>query len=411
MLLAFVGVTAAGLAKAATITFVGAERPVEFEQAIKAFEKDNPGTTIEYTQVPFDTLNAEIQARIGSQDSSIDLYAADPPRIPAFAKRGYLLDLSAYKDDIEKASGKIGLAAVSFDGKPWSFPMWTSTQLLFTNLRLLRTAGISAPSSDTSQRLTWDALLKLARQAQHAGARWGFTFEQVDRYYQLQPLFASAGAGTGLTGEGNMTPAIVSPAWVRMADWYGNLYKDGLAPRGVSPEQTPDLFANGQVAFFVGGPWNFPKFNAAKELSYSVAPMPYVAGGRPATPTDSWAVGINPYAAHKDMALKFARFLTLDPEGNWLTVAGNPLIPLNRQAYARYLDGLTKMNGNVGQAARTIMSYELAHTAVQRPRSIGYVNFEDVMNRAFSDIRNGAPADETLQQAQSRLTATLARVR
>ena len=292
LLLAFVGVTAAGLAKAATITFVGAERPVEFEQAIKAFEKDNPGTTIEYTQVPFDTLNAEIQARIGSQDSSIDLYAADPPRIPAFAKRGYLLDLSAYKDDIEKASGKIGLAAVSFDGKPWSFPMWTSTQLLFTNLRLLRTAGISAPSSATRQRLTWDALLKLARQAQHAGARWGFTFEQVDRYYQLQMLFSSAGGGSGLTGIDNLTPDITGPAWRRMATWYSALFKDGISPRGVSPEQTPDLFATQQVAFFLGGPWNFPKFNSAKDLHYTVAPVPYVSGGHPSTPTDSWAVAI-----------------------------------------------------------------------------------------------------------------------
>ena len=398
-------------ARADTVTFVGAERPVEFTAVIAAFEKANPQTHIEYTQVPFDALNAEIQARIGSQDPSIDLYCADTPRIPAFAKRGYLLDLSSDRDNIEKAAGQTALASVSSNGKPWAFPMWTSTQLLFANLTLLRKAGEQPPSAMPDQRLTWDELLTRARHAQQAGSRWGFTFEQVDRYYQLQFLFASAGAGTGLTGDGNTTPDVASPAWIRMARWYGALFADGLSPRGVTPEQTPDLFANGQVAYFVGGPWNFPKFDQAKDLSYGVAPVPYVAGGKPATPTDSWAIGINPYAAHKDMAIKFARFLTLDPEGNWLTVENNPLIPTNKVAYGRYLDAMAKMDGAVGPAARNIISYELTHTTVQRPRSVAYVTFEDIMNRAFSDIRNGADPQATMTQAQARLASALARSR
>ncbi len=398
-------------ARADTITFVGAERPVEFKDAIAAFEKANPGTRIEYTQVPFDALNAEIQARVGSQDTSIDLYAADTPRIPAFAKRGYLLDLSSDDNDIRMATGQTALAAVSWDGKPWAFPMWTSTQLLFANLKLLKKAGEQPPSPAPERRLTWDELLDRARRARQAGSRWGFTFEQVDRYYQLQFLFASAGAGTGLTGDGNLKPDVAGQAWIRMAQWYGALFKDGLSPRGVTPEQTPDLFANGEVAYFVGGPWNFPKFDDAKDLSYAVAPVPYVAGGKPATPTDSWALGINPYAAHKDMAIKFARFLTLDAEGNWLTVENNPLIPTNKEAYRRYLDGIAKMGGAVGPAARDIISYELAHTAVQRPRSVAYVTFEDVMNRAFSDIRDGADPGRTMDQAQSRLASALARSR
>ncbi len=56
------------------------------------------------------------------------------------------------------------------------------------------------------------------------------------------------------------------------------------------------------------------------------------------------------------------------------------------------------------------MTYELAKNSVSRPRSIGYVAFEEIMNRAFSDIRNGADVTSTLQQAQDQLNSTLARI-
>ena len=410
--IAWVGGTswAAGV-RAATLNFLAAERPEVFQPVIAAFEKANPGTSVAYTQVPFDSLNAQIQARIGSQDPGIDVYAADTPRVPAFASRGFLLDLSPYQAQIQAIMNQTAVSAVSAGGKLWAFPMWTSTQLLFFNLDLLTKAGLPPPPAAVSGRLTWDAVLDDARKAQKAGSRWGFTFEQVDRYYQLQPLFESANAGSGLTGDGNLKPDITTPAWDKTAEWYSNLFTSGLSPRGVSPEQTPDLFANGQVAFFVGGPWNFDKFNAASGLHYAVAAVPYFAGGRPATPTDSWAIGINPYAAHKDVAIKFAEFLTLDPEGNFLTVSANPLPPTNQKAYERYIARIAALGHGIGPAAHDIITYEIAHTAVQRPRSVGYVAFEDIMNRTFSDIRNGANPPAALEAGQSQLTSTLGRIR
>ena len=87
----------------------------------------------------------------------------------------------------------------------------------------------------------------------------------------------------------------------------------------------------------------------------------------------------------------------------------NPLIPTNPDAYTEYLDGLKK-SGVPGPSDAAIITYELSHTAVQRPRSVGYVVFEEVMNRTFSDIRNGAEVASSLTKAQGQLTSTLARV-
>lgn len=398
-------------AQSTNLNFLGAERPEVVNPVITGFEKANPTVKIVYTQVPFDNLNAQIQARIGAQDAGIDVYLADTPRIPAFASRGYLLDLSAYLPQIKAVANATAINAVSYDGKAWAFPMWTSTQLLFYNRDLLQKAGIQPLKTDEGDRLTWAALVDLATKAKSGGSTWGFSFEQVDRYYQLQPLFESAGGGSGLTGNGNLTPDITNPAWVKTAEWYQSTFNSGISPRGVPPEQIPDLFANGQLAFFLGGPWNFDQFNAATKLNYGVAPVPYFQGGKPVTPTDSFAVGVNPYAANKDLAVKFAQFMTLDPEGNSLTVEANPVPPTNAKAYDRYIDGIAKLGNGVGGPAKEIITDEIAKTAVGRPRSVGFVAFEEVMNRAFSDIRNGSDVHQTLEEAQTQLTSTLSRVR
>jgi multiple sugar transport system substrate-binding protein len=48
---------------------------------------------------------------------------------------------------------------------------------------------------------------------------------------------------------------------------------------------------------------------------------------------------------------------------------------------------------------------------VSRPVSVGYVDFESVMNKAFADIRNGTDAATRLQQATGELDRALAKYR
>ena len=412
-LVVLAGMVAGGSAFAATVTlnFVHAQPPDAYATVIAAFEKQHPDIKIQQQSIPFEQLNAQVQARLGSRDTSVDLYGADTPRIPAFARRGFLMDLSSLRPAIEAVASPSDISAVSAGGKIWALPEWTSTQLLFYNKELLQKAGVTPPPSDPKERLTWKALLDAARKVKAAGGRWGFSFEQVDRYYQLQPLYTSAGAGPGLTGPDLMQPAVTTDQWIATTEWYHDLFTSGLSPRGITPEQIPDLFTNGELAFLVAGPWNLGSFNQASKLRYGIAPMPYFATGKPATPTDSWAVGISPYTEHKDETLAFAKFLTLDPKGALMTVKKRPLPPVNKIAYKTYLTEVTKSGGATTAPLENIITYELANTAVHRPRSVGYVAFEEVMNRAFSDIRNGAEVKPTLERAQSSIRSAFSRIR
>lgn len=239
-----------------TITFLGEAIPEVFAPVIAGFEKVNPDIKVQYQQVPFEDLNAAIQSRVGQGDSSIDVFQADTPRIPAFASKGYLLEVDYLRSQIEAAvPNPNAINEVSYKGKIYAFPMWNATQLLYYNRDLLKKMNMPEPSPLPADRLTWEQFNDMARTIQKAGTRWGWVFEQIDRYYQLQPLFESNGAGPGLIGPETMEPDLLGDKWIETAKWYGSLYEEGLSPRGITPYQTFDLFANGECPFIITGQW------------------------------------------------------------------------------------------------------------------------------------------------------------
>lgn len=394
----------------ARIGFLSSQRPGAFDAVIAAFEKANPRIKVQSQNVPFDQLNAQIQARLGAGDTSVDVYTVDEPRVPAYAHKGFLTDLTAMRPEIEAASAPAPIKGTAFQDKLWTLPFWTTSQFLYYNADLLKKAGLAAPDADPAKRLTWESFLGSARTAQKGGAKWGFAFDQNDRYYELQPLYESRGYGPGLTGEGLLTPALTSDGWIQTTEWYRDLYASGLAPRGVAYEQMPALFSSGQVAYMVAGVWHARVFRLAKELNFGIAPMPYFAGGKPATPTGSWTIGINPKSAQEDAATKFAKFLTLDSEGSLLASTIAPQPPANKAAFAAYLKRESEAAGETTAPFASIISHELANTAVSRPRTIGYVVFEEIMNRMYSDIRNGAEAKPSLERTEAALKAAFSRL-
>ena len=120
-------------------------------------------------------------------------------------------------------------------------------------------------------------------------------------------------------------------------------------------------------------------------------------------------IGISPYSKHAERALKFVKFITLDPEGS--AMAAGAQMPANKISIQQYADRNTVAGGVATAPFATILSYELTHTAVSRPHSVGYVAFEEIMNKTFSDIRNGADAAAALAKADLALKAAFARIK
>ncbi|WP_169196772.1 sugar ABC transporter substrate-binding protein [Devosia sp. MC1541] len=398
------------LAADVKLTLISAERDEVLAPVIEAFEAANPGITVEHQSIPFESMNAAIEARIGGGDDSIDVLLVDSPRVAAMVSRGYLKSLEDLRSEIEPLVTPVALDALSVDGTIYTLPLWTSTQVMYYNKDLLDKAGIPHPGSDQEDRLTYDEVLEQAKKAQEAGAKYGFAFEQIDRYYQLQPIFEGLGAGSGLTGEGNLNPDITNEKWIEGASFYAKLFEDGISPRGIPTGQVPPLFAAGEMAFIVGGPWQLAGYTNTEGLNFGVAPVPYHAGGKPVTPTGSWALAVSPHSSKPEEAMKLAKFMSLDPQGAFKTVEANPIPPVNLEAFAIYADWFAPKFPENGADVQKIMGYELRDTAVSRPLSAGFVAFEEVMNRVFGDLRNGADVKATLEDAQRELNSTLSRI-
>ena len=141
-------------------------------------------------------------------------------------------------------------------------------------------------------------------------------------------------------------------------------------------------------------------------MTWDYAPYPYFEDGVPVTPTGSWSLGINRNSQYKDAAARLIRFLTLNPVCiEWFKMDGH--LPSNKTTL-EYINS----NPEYDEWPNTIfdlLQYESQNTAVARPLSPGYLEYENMLTTAFEDIRNGADIQSTLEQAEVRIDRAISR--
>ena len=377
------------------------------QSVIDEFEKAHPTITIDWQTVPFDALNSTIDANVGNKQGDPDIYSADQPRVSALAARGAAEDLSSAFSEFENAFVPSAWESGIYDGGLYSLPVANSTQLLYYNKDLLDAAGVTAPSASVDDRITWEQIAEDAKKAVDAGAENGLLFGQFDRYYQLEALPVSLGGSVGASGEGNLTPDFTSDEWVKALDFYGSLFEDGASPRAMTPDQVDSTFVSGQAAFAVEGQWLLPQLGGAT-FNWGVAAHPMFEGGEAVTGTGSWSVAMNPFSKEKEAAAIFMKWLAIDDGGGIIKYRANPDLPATVAGKDIYF-GQELFSSSQGADAAEIMNYETSNTAVNRVSTIGYIEFETILNQAFSDIRNGADARTALDKASADLTTAWAK--
>lgn len=391
-----------------TLTLLQASGAETWQPVIDLYEEQNPNVTIEQEVVPFSELIAQTQARLGGGDSSIDLIATDPPRLPSMVSRGFLSDVSSDLPAMEESLLPAAISSVTWEDKQYAYPIWTSDMFLFYNMDLLDAAGVEHPGQDDASRLTWEQVTAGAADAVAEGAANGLQFEQVDRFYPLQPEIASLGGGPGLEGDDSLTPNVNSKGWLKFGDWYSTIHADGIAPRGVDATQTTELFTSGQLAYFISVPGRITDFQASGlKDNWGMAPLPYFEGGEVVTPTDSWSVGVSAFGEHQEASKDFARFATLTLDGALALSSVYALPPAHNDALPAYMDRINALAPEATSGYAELFAIDTAEHAVHRPSSIGYVEFETLISKAFADIRNGGDVKTILDSAQDSLERQL----
>lgn len=397
----------------------------KIQMVADAYHAKHPDVTIKMQGAPWDQYFQTVELRLGSKDKSVDLVYVDVPLIASYASRGFLAPVDPSVDTSALVPSSVN--AGKYDGKLYALPINNSAQVLYYNKKLFADAGVTPPDGLTAggtatqaqaneiastKRWTWeqvaDAAKKLTKKKDGKTTVWGFSFDQINELYQLQPLGESLGTDVispdGKTAHGYLD----SPAWIKGATFWSDLYnKWGVSPKGLSHDEPPHLFANGQLALFAGGTWNLALFQKSG-VDFGVAAFPYFEGGKVLTPTGSWFIGVSAHSANQAAAADFARFLTLSDEGTKVWFDANKQLP----AYKPLLEEISKspeFDAFPNDVFR-IGVYDALNTAKPRPTTVAYGQLQDAFRTAFADMSNGVPVSDALATAVETYDAAIKRL-
>ena len=408
--------TGSALAQQTEITFLGCGCWGGDVNAVVAdFMAANPDIKVNVELPPTDELFQQIQIRLGAGNAGPDVVAVDGPLTTSYAARGWLADLGAVFSDEEKADWlPSSLEAARFQDTLVTAPLSTSTQVLYYNKAIFHEAGVTPPGPD--ERWTWEQVAEVApkltldRNNDGAPDVWGFIWEQVNRIYQLQVLPASLGAHA--IGEDGLTTTgvIDSEAWIEAFTYFHGIFNElKVAPQGAI-FWPPDLFEQGQIAMFVGGPWDIPRFaDTDLDFEWGVSRHPYFAEGEVATPTGGWHIGVNAKSANKEAAERFVHWIAAaeGAEAWWHEGPGD--FPARQSLLAQIDTNPDYQEGPLSYLK--IAADEATQNPTPRPLTVGYLEYEQILADTFQDIRNGADPAEALSNAALRIDSEMGKYR
>ncbi|HYZ64292.1 MAG TPA: sugar ABC transporter substrate-binding protein [Acetobacteraceae bacterium] len=370
-----------------------------------AFNKTHPEIQASYELIPFSQVFQTLEVRLGARTPEPDIYSCDSPLTASYAVRGQAMALDDVLDRSQFA--KSAADAATFRGKLYSAPFSTSSQFLFYNRAYFRQAGIEPPAADVTKRWTWEQVVAAGRKmADPAANRWGLIIEQAERPYQLLPFGQSLG-GVALSEDGLKASGYIDgPAFVEGFGFMQRLYTDWkIAPQGVFDNNvTPDLFGSGRSAMFLGGTFNLGLFaDKYKDLDWGVAPHPYFEKGKPVTPTGSWHIGVNPRTKNRDAVAKFVQFMCgPDAQLEWFKL--RPYVPVRRDVWERLPEVFATPPWQ-------IIRYEVDNTAVPRPATPGWREYEDLLRQTLRDMQTGGDVKAMLSDTAAKIDRQLAKYR
>lgn len=166
----------------------------------------------------------------------------------------------------------VALDLMKYQGQTWGVPF------AYENVALVRNTDL-VPEAP----LTWDEVRTVSEEIQASGAAdYGFVPMFGDPYHQW-PIFSSFGAYVfGETEDGGYDfsdVGLVSEGGLEAAQWLSDFYNDGLANVDMGDEEILELFAQGEIAMFITGPW-WSQRVIDFGVPYSIDALPGMEGGQ-----------------------------------------------------------------------------------------------------------------------------------
>jgi len=290
--------------------------PPMARQMLDQFHASHPNIQVFYTLDPVSENYDEKMLADFQAGTMADVFAGCCSFFPAWAQKGYTLDLRPFvKADLDQATldDWDAVQYKSFftaDGKQYGLPKYHGALALYYNKDLFDQYGIIYPDASWDHDIYLDAMKRLTRDQDGDGKTdlWG---SMIDIGWERLQVHVNAWGGHFadpanpahcLMGE---PPALAAMEWVRARMWDDHVMPTALDVQNVGTRQA---FAAGQLALVEDGSWALKDILAAANFRVGVAPFPS-GPVRRATLATTDGFGIFAGTRHPDAAWELLKFL------------------------------------------------------------------------------------------------------
>lgn len=392
------GLTSAAAADPVTITFWGAygnggnstQQDALNKELIPAFEAANPGITVKYVDVAYDSLLQKLTTSAAG-DELPDLVRADLGWVPKFADLGVLVPLSQKMSDFKTLAAATYPGSLStnlYKGKYYGLPLDTNTRVLISNQKALAAAGRTTPPATFADLAAMATKLK--------GKKISLFADSKLEAWNISPWIWSGGGDITNKAQTKSTGYLNSAKNVATVQMLVNFYKQGLIPNLITGNAgavgTSDGLPRGKYTTIFDGPWmsgiwtgQYPKF---KQI-YS--PIPAGPGGSVSV-VGGEDIVLTSSSKNQDAAMKFIRFTQSDQFQIAMVKTGQmtvipalatketALVPYYKTFAAQLKTAKSRIANPQASKVDTILSVNLT------PAFLGKIKVKDALTAAAAQI-------------------------
>jgi putative chitobiose transport system substrate-binding protein len=363
-----------------------------FKDAIGKFEAANPGTKVNWVDVPWSAMQGKIQAAMAAKTAP-DVVNLNPDFAIQLATRNAWLDLDPVltKGEPKEYLPRIWQAG-TLNGKAFSFPWYLTTNVTIYNQDLLKKAGIAKPPA------TYQELAVAAKEIKAKTGKYAMftTFVPEDSNDVLESLVQM---GVQLVDKDGKA-AFNTPAGKAAFQYWVDLYKQGLLPKESltqGHQQAIQLYQAGETAMLsAGAPFIDTIAKNAPQIAKVSAVAPQISGQTGKKGVAVMNLVIPRTTDKPETAVKFALFIT--NAANQLAFAqASDTLPSNSQAVTDYQTKLTSSGDKSALAqGKLISATQLAQSDVLIPP----LKKIDVLKKAiYENLQAAMLGEKTVEQA------------
>jgi len=286
------------------------------EEIVQRFEKENPDIKITMQGVPFE--NQLQQTLIAAAGNNLpDIIHLNPKWVVPLNARNALTDLQPLLAEAEYNDIQAGYReGGTIDGKLAYVPLQNGSIVVLANKELLRRAGLPLEIPETWQEFK-NAVKKISALGKGIYGFGARTAKASNSAFWFMPVLEGHN-GTFEDKEGNIN--FYSSGSVNALAWYNELGTQNQTPIGMGIPEVRNLFAQGKVGFIFDGPWmkgvmrSITGEGEAADDDYIVGLMPKDPDGERFTIGNDHVLSIAETSSHKEAAMEFIRFLTMNEE-------------------------------------------------------------------------------------------------